>query len=135
MYKQTYFTEFQPLHGSPYRYDHVYPINNHPPAVQAFQAPNTASLYNVSTSPLLTNKLQKMVSYQSTQALTINICICIVSRVSSYHHHHNGNFVFGFTLYVHAIYLQVFRYVFALVQFKGCALDCNESRWVERIFQ
>ncbi|XP_055324152.1 uncharacterized protein LOC129578905 isoform X6 [Sitodiplosis mosellana] len=54
---QTCFTEFQPLHGSPY---HVYPINNHPPAVQAFQAPNTASLYNVSTSPLLTNKLQKM---------------------------------------------------------------------------
>lgn len=57
--KQTCFTEFQPLHGSPY---HVYPINNHPPVVQAFQAPNTASLYNVSTSPLLTNKLQKMVS-------------------------------------------------------------------------
>lgn len=51
--------DFQPLHGSPY---HVYPINNHPPVVQAFQAPNTASLYNVSTSPLLTNKLQKMVS-------------------------------------------------------------------------
>ncbi|XP_055324154.1 uncharacterized protein LOC129578905 isoform X8 [Sitodiplosis mosellana] len=50
-------TSSQPLHGSPY---HVYPINNHPPAVQAFQAPNTASLYNVSTSPLLTNKLQKM---------------------------------------------------------------------------
>lgn len=61
MFKQTCFTDFQPLHGSPY---HVYPINNHPPAIQAFQAPNTASLYNVSTSPLLTNKLQKMVSNQ-----------------------------------------------------------------------
>lgn len=48
----------QPLHGSPY---HVYPINNHPQAVQAFQAPNTASLYNVSTSPLLANRSQKMV--------------------------------------------------------------------------
>lgn len=55
---QTCFTDL-PLHGSPY---HVYPINSHTPAV-AFQAPNTASLYNVSTSPLLTNKLQKMVSY------------------------------------------------------------------------
>ncbi|XP_031631280.1 uncharacterized protein LOC116345757 isoform X4 [Contarinia nasturtii] len=47
-------------HGSPYHVYQIYPINNHPPAVQAFQAPNTASLYNVSTSPLLTNKLQKM---------------------------------------------------------------------------
>lgn len=66
MNMQTCFTDL-PLHGSPY---HVYPINNHPPAVQAFQAPNTASLYNVSTSPLLTNKLQRMVSYYNNTTPT-----------------------------------------------------------------
>ncbi|KAJ6632623.1 hypothetical protein Bhyg_16657 [Pseudolycoriella hygida] len=46
----------QPMHGSPY---HVYPTNNYP-AVQAFQGPSTTAVYNMTSSPLLSNRTQHM---------------------------------------------------------------------------
>lgn len=51
----------QPLHGSPY---HVYPMNNHPPTLNAFQGP-PPSHHSISASPLLTNRLhQQLVRVQ-----------------------------------------------------------------------